>query len=135
MKMHYACRVSMLFSVAGLLWAAAFDARAANVALISPAQFQPIKARITDDDPASYTINVKNLSNLGVNEDAPVFAVYISSSAPAECADFTHLSLRYWKPGKYLRTFDLSDNPEVIDAIHTYQCVAVKNIPYNHGRH
>lgn len=108
-------------------------ALAADVALVEPSKFQPIKASVTNDDPANYTINVKSISNLGVNEDAAVFAIYISSSAPPECADFTHLSLRYWKPGKYLRTFDLSDNPEVIDAIHAYQCVAVRNIPYNRG--
>lgn len=96
---------------------------------IDPHEFQPIRASITNPDPGKFTIDVRKLANIGANEDAPIFAVYTSSSIPTKCGDYRDLELPYWKPSKYKRTFDLRDHPEVLKAINAYQCVAIRNIP------
>lgn len=97
--------------------------------VISPQGHQPIKAEIIDPSPSHLTINVKKLANVGVNEEAPTFAVYTGASLPARCGDFTHLEIRYKKPSKYTRVFNLSRNRDVLKAINSYGCVVMKNIP------
>lgn len=104
-------------------------AMAQEIAMVNTKQFQPIKAEIVKSDPSEFTINVRNMSNLGADQKADVFSVYTASSQPEQCADFTNVELPYEKPEKYLRVFDLSDKPEIMTAIEKHQCVAVKNIP------
>lgn len=100
-----------------------------TVALITPKGHQAIKANVIDFDPATFTINVKKLANIGANEMAPTFAVYTSTRLPKQCADYRHLNVDYKKPSKYKRVFNLSDNRDVIDALRSYGCVVVKNKP------
>jgi|GEM_PF-1273357 len=97
--------------------------------LISPRGHQAIRAKIIDATPANYTIDVRSLSNLGANVDAPTFALYMGSRVPDECGDFSALPLAYEVPEKYKRRFDLSNHPEVLQAIIRYRCVIVSNKP------
>ncbi len=100
-----------------------------NIETISPKGHQPIKAKVINADPAYFTINVKSIANLGVNENAPTFAVYISSILPNQCGNFLNLRLKYTKPEKHKRVFNLSKHENVLKAINTYKCVVIKNIP------
>lgn len=100
-----------------------------DIALVAPSDFQPIRADILNDSPSHFTIDVENLANIGVDEEAPVFAVYTQSSLPAQCGDFRELELNYSKPSKYKRSFDLSGHKDVLDAINAYGCIVMRNIP------
>lgn len=100
---------------------------------ISPIDHQAIRASVVDDDPSHYTIDVRKFSNIGVKEDAPTFAVYITNNLPKKCGDFRALELPYNKPEKYKRTFNLQDHPDVLRAITAYGCVVMRNIPPAHG--
>lgn len=100
-----------------------------KITTISPNGHQKIKASVLDKNPASYKIDVRKLANLNVNQEAPTFAVYITSSAPAQCGDFRKLELPYKKPSKYERQFNLSQHKEVLDALDEYGCVVMRNIP------
>ncbi|MCD8496914.1 MAG: hypothetical protein LRZ85_01790 [Alphaproteobacteria bacterium] len=88
-----------------------------------------MKAFVIDPVPGQYTIDVETLSNLGVDEQAPTFAVYITNRVPDTCGDFRALELPYQKPEKYLRQFDLSAHGEVLQALDEYGCVVMRNIP------
>lgn len=96
---------------------------------VSPEEHQAIKASVLDPTPANYTIDVKKFANMGVDEDAPTFAVYITSRLPKDCGDFRDLELAYAKPDKYKRQFDLSKHQKVIEALDQYGCVVMRNIP------
>lgn len=98
-----------------------------DIQAISPDGHEGIKADVVDSTPSNYTINVKSLSNLGVDQEAPTFAVYTSGSKPDTCGDFTKTDLTYTKPEKYLRRFDLSNNQDILSAIETYNCVVIPN--------
>lgn len=100
-----------------------------EIALVSPAEFQPIRADIVSKKPSKFTIDVENLANIGADDDAPVFAVYTQSSLPDQCGDFRSLELNYKKPSEYTREFDLSQHEQVLEAIDAYGCVVMKNIP------
>jgi hypothetical protein len=100
-----------------------------DFALVAPDEFEPIRADITSDNPSKFTIDVENLANISADDDAPVFAVYVDSSLPDQCGDFRELKLDYKKPSKYERQFDLSQHEEVLNAIHSYGCVVMRNVP------
>lgn len=88
---------------------------------------QPIKAEVIDTSPDHFTIDVKEWANKDANDQAPTFAVYTSDEPPSKCADFSKLDLKYEKPEKYKRVFDLSDHQEVLKGLKKYKCVVVKN--------
>lgn len=96
---------------------------------ISPEGFQPLRASIINSDPARFTIDVRKFANIGVDEDAPNFALYTGSTLPTKCGDFRDLELAYWKPSKYRRTFDLSKEEKLVRAIDGYGCVVLRNGP------
>lgn len=98
------------------------------VVTISPKGHQAIKAKVINPDPKTFTINVRMLANLGVDEEAPTFALYISSSLPKQCADFRSSTIHYTKPKKYHRQFDLSKKTNVLTALDQYKCVVIRNI-------
>lgn len=100
-----------------------------EIVLVSPEQFQPIRADIVSNTPSKFTIDVEHLANIGADDNAPVFAVYTKSDLPAQCGDFRGLELNYKKPEKYKRVFDLSRHQDVLDAIDSYGCVVMRNIP------
>ena len=105
------------------------EAATTELSLISPYDydFQPIRADIVNDSPSRFTIDVENFANIGVDEDAPVFAVYTDSYMPDECGDFRELDLDYRKPSKYERQFNLSRHKNVLEAIDIYGCVVISN--------
>jgi hypothetical protein len=103
--------------------------RAAEVATVSPKNHEAVRASVIDPTPANYTIDVETLANLGVDDNAPTFAVYIKRRVPETCGDFRKLELPYTKPKKYLRQFDLTKHEEVIQALDQYGCVVMRNIP------
>jgi len=98
-----------------------------GISTVDPNEFEPLRASVVDKNPAHYTIDVRKFSNIGVNEEAPYFSVYISESVPKQCGDFRDLDLPYEKPDKYKRTFNLSDQKEVLKAIDTYKCVVIRS--------
>lgn len=100
-----------------------------EITLVSPTEFQPIRADIISDKPSKFTIDVENLANIGADDDAPVFAVYTQSTLPDQCGDFREVELQYKKPSKYKREFDLSDHKDILAAIDSYGCIVMKNTP------
>ena len=120
---------TLILNTAIILGLTAGAAIAADIPTASPDGHEAVKASVVNSEPANYTINVKSLSNLGVDEDAATFAVYISGSKPDACGDFASTPLTYKKPEKYLREFDLSKNPDIVTAINEYKCVIVPNKP------
>ncbi len=105
------------------------SAEAKDVALTPSRPFEQVKANIVDETPKTFTIDVYSLANLFVDQEAHAFAVYTTTSAPKECADFRKISLAYDKPEKYKRRFDLSNHKDVLKAIETHKCVVIRNIP------
>lgn len=103
--------------------------RTQKISVTSPEGHQAIKASVISETPSAYQINVKKLANMNVNEEAPTFAVYTTSSIPNQCGDFRKLALPYKKPSKYEREFNLSEHPEVLKAMSRYGCVVMRNIP------
>ncbi len=93
----------------------------------SPEGHQAIRASVLDQNPSNYTFDVRKFSNIGVDENALTFAVYVTNRLPNKCGDFRDKDLKHWKPQKYERTFDLRDHPEVIEALGLYGCVIVRN--------
>jgi hypothetical protein len=112
-----------------LLVSLALPAHAGSFAVTSSAAHQPVKAEVTNPDPKNFTINLKKLANLSVNQDAKTYALYTTASVPGTCADFRKDDIDYKKPDKYHRIFDLSKKPEVVEALHEYGCVVVPNKP------
>lgn len=123
---YFLAAIILIIIASAPFWASANDN---EIATTSPENHQPIKAEVIDSSPENYTIDVHSLSNLGVDENADTFAVYTASSLPKTCGDFSDTDLSYNKPEKYKRSFDLSENPEVLSAIEQYQCVIVPNKP------
>jgi hypothetical protein len=102
---------------------------ATDIPTTTPKGHQNIKAEIVDTTPSQFTINVKFLTNTFADTDAPTFAVYTSGGVPDTCGDFQSIEIPYKKPSNYTRVFDLSDHPDILKAIDTYQCVVLPNIP------
>lgn len=100
-----------------------------KIATVPASDHETIKAEILDKDPSNFTIDVKKMANMNADDNAKTFAVYTSDSKPDMCGDFRKLELPYQKPEEYKRVFDLSDHPEVLDALDTYHCVVMRNIP------
>ncbi|MCD8563131.1 MAG: hypothetical protein LRY54_03610 [Alphaproteobacteria bacterium] len=100
-----------------------------NLKTVPPYAHEAVRASVVNTEPTSYTIDVKTVANIGVNEDAPTFAIYITRRLPDTCGDFRKLELPYTRPGKYKRQFDLSHHKDVIRALNTYSCVVIRNIP------
>jgi hypothetical protein len=96
--------------------------------LTDPEEHQPIRAEIINEDPDKFTIDVHFFKNLFADKQADTFAVYIADDLPEKCGDFSSLELAYQKPEDHLRIFNLSQHPEVLDAIEKYGCVVVPNI-------
>jgi len=101
----------------------------AQFGVISPASHEPVKFSIQDDDPAHFTINLKKIANLGVNQDAKTYALYNTATVPDRCGNFLKSSMDYQKPDKYHRIFDLRKKPEVLAALNQYGCVIIPNKP------
>lgn len=100
-----------------------------DIPSISPEGYEAIRASVINPNPASYTIDVRKFANIGVNEDAPMFAVYTGTSLPSKCGDFRDIELSYWKPEKYKRSFNLTNQEKVLRAIKGYGCVVLRNAP------
>jgi hypothetical protein len=105
----------------------ALPVQAESLKVVAPKGHQAIKAKVVNPEPKNFTINVRMLANMGVNEDAPSFAMYVSGSLPKQCADFRPLKLSYTKPQKYQRKFDLTKFPQVLTALEKYKCVVITN--------
>ncbi|MDD3022208.1 MAG: hypothetical protein PHX61_14720 [Alphaproteobacteria bacterium] len=91
-------------------------------------KFEQVKAYVINNDPKNFTIDVYSLANMFVDQEAPEFAVYLTTSAPKLCADFRATELPYSKPEKYHRQFDLNQHLDIQDALEKYRCVVIKNI-------
>jgi hypothetical protein len=96
---------------------------------VSPEGYEPLRASIIDPNPARFTIDVRKFANIGVDEDAPSFAIYVKNTLPAKCADFRDVELSYWKPSKYRRIFNLTKEEKLVRAIDGYGCVILRNSP------
>lgn len=108
----------------------AFGAEAKTPFAVSPAQgHQPVKVKVTNQNPDKFTISLKSFANLGVNKKAKTYVMYNTSSVPEKCGDFSKLDVNYKKPDKFTRIFDLSDKKEVIQAMNEYGCIIIPNKP------
>ncbi|HEU4838664.1 MAG TPA: hypothetical protein VFS88_04550 [Micavibrio sp.] len=96
---------------------------------ISPEGHQPIRASVIDSAPSHFTIDVRKFANIGADEDAPTFALYLGTRLPKRCGDFRDIDLAYWKPSKYRRVFNLSGKDKVLRAIGEYDCIVLRNAP------
>lgn len=102
---------------------------ATDVLVISPSGYESVKAKVIDYTPKNFTINVKSIVNLDVDQEAPYFAIYTATKLPKTCADFRALNIDHWRDGKYKRVFNLTSHLEVLSALDSYKCIIVKNIP------
>ena len=96
---------------------------------VSPEGFVPLRASVVDSNPARFTIDVRKFANIGVDEDAPTFALYTKNTLPGKCGDFRDVELSYSKPSKYRRVFNLSGEDKLLRAIDGYGCVILRNGP------
>lgn len=105
------------------------QAATSDITLSSPydPEVEPVRADVVNDAPWRYTLDIENLANIGVSEDAPAFAIYTGSSLPDICGDFREDSLSYSKPSKYQRRFNLSRHRDVLEAIDLFGCIIVGN--------
>lgn len=98
-----------------------------DIPAISPEGHEAIRASVIDSTPSRYTIDVRKFANIGVDEAAPTFALYIRTSLPSKCGDFRDVELPYRKPAKYKRTFNMTGEEKVLRALGEYGCIIVRN--------
>jgi len=103
------------------------DEKYIGVPVASPMGHEALRADIVNDKTSSFTIDLQQFANIGVSEDAPTYAIYTTSTLPANCGDFTGTDLPYWESSKYKRTFDLRGHRDVIKALDSYGCIIVKS--------
>lgn len=96
---------------------------------MAPEGNQVLRASVVSKNPAHYTLDIRKFANIGVNQDAPTYAIYTGNSLPVKCADLRGEDVSYWKPSKYKRTFDLRGHEDVIKGIEGYGCVVIRNLP------
>lgn len=94
---------------------------------IAPIGYEGLRASIISANPGSFTVDVRKFANIGVDKEAPYFALYIRSSLPAKCGDFRALDAPHWSPSKYRKSFDFRGQENVIKALKVYGCVVLRN--------
>jgi hypothetical protein len=98
-----------------------------GVETISPVGHQPLRASVVNKRLSRYTLDIKNFANIIFNEDAPTYAIYVESTLPSQCGDFSQVYVDYTKPGEHIRRFNFSNHPEIAESLKTYGCVILKN--------
>lgn len=127
----YMAAIVMLFFLCGL--AVTGRARVMDqpevegVTTISPVGHQPLRANVVNKRLSRYTLDIKNFANIIFNENAPTYAIYVESTLPSQCGDFTNVDLDYTKLDEHRRRFNLSEHPEVAKSLRTYGCIIMKN--------
>lgn len=128
---RYASAIIMLVVLCGLAVSGramiAVDDDIPGIPSIPPAGYEGLRASIISSNPGSFTLDIRKFANIGVDETAPNFAVYIRSSLPAKCGDFRALDAPHWSPSKYRKSFDLRGREDVIKALTAYGCVVLPN--------
>lgn len=124
--------LNKLLLITSFMLTFAIPAMANELPTASPSGHTVIKASIVDANPAHFVINVKQLANMFADQDAPTFAVYTSNSVPKICGNFEHTKITYEKPSQYVRVFNLTKQPGILQAIEQYKCVIIPNIPPTH---
>lgn len=127
----YMAAIVMLFVLCGL----AVTGRAkimdqpevAGVETISPVGHQPLRASVVSKRLNRYTLDIKNFANIVFNENAPTYAIYVESTLPSQCGDFSEVYIDYTKPSEHHRRFNFSNHPEIAQSLKTYGCVILKN--------
>ena len=116
-----------ILCASALLCSPAFAA--GKISTVSPANHEPVKFSVQNADPSHFTINLKKVANLSVNQDTKTYALYKTAALPDRCGNFLKSDMDYQKPDKYHRIFDLSQKPEVLKALDKYGCVVIPNKP------
>lgn len=93
----------------------------------SPEGYQPIRASVIDDAPSRYTLDIRKFSNIGVDEAAPSFALYITNNLPSKCGDFRDLDLNLRAIDKYKRVMNLNGHENVLKALDVFGCIIIRN--------
>lgn len=93
----------------------------------SPEGHQAIRATVLDDTPSHYTLDFRKFSNIGVDPNAPSFALYITSNLPTKCGDFRDLGLTLQKKEEYKRVVNLDGQDHVLQALDVYGCIIIRN--------
>lgn len=100
-----------------------------DIPSISPEGYEAIRADVLNPAPANFTIDLRKFANIGVDENAPVFAIYTGSSLPTKCGDFRDMDIPTWNPAKYKRAFNLTGKEKVVRAFEGYGCVVLRHSP------
>lgn len=95
--------------------------------LVPTHNFESVRARVIDDTPSRFTVDLGFIRNLGVDRGAPYIALYDQSSKPSMCADFRHITMRGQNIGGNKRRYNLSGQPELLQAMRDHRCVVVPN--------
>lgn len=106
---------------------AASETFAHNGHLVPTSNFESVRARVIDDTPSRFTVDLGFIRNLGVDRSAPYIALYDQSSKPSMCADFRHITMRGQKLPGNKRRYNLSGQPDLLQAMHEHRCVVVPN--------
>lgn len=94
---------------------------------LPPVGYEGLRAGIVSAEPARFTLDVRKFANIGVDQDAPYFAVYVRSALPTKCGDFRTLEAPHWSPSKYRQAYDLRGQEKAITALRAYGCIILPN--------
>lgn len=113
----------------GLSVSAANDAQAASYRVNSTSGIDGIRASVVAGSTVSrLKVNFNFLQNIGTDLSEPAFVIHQQSSKPSACPDFRGTRVPVIERGMTTQTFDLSDRPDVVEALQDYQCIIVDNI-------
>ena len=81
----------------------------------------------TGSTPSALKVNFKFFSNFGADLKAPQFVIHQQSSKPSHCPDFTGVRVPVVGRTDTSRTFNVSQRPDILQALNDYQCVIISN--------
>jgi hypothetical protein len=99
----------------------------AGVTKISPAGHQPLRADIINGRASRFTVDTDNLANILFSDTSPTYVMFVQSTLPSECADFTNINVDYVATSKTRRRYNFEANPEIAQSIKTIGCAVLKN--------
>ena len=85
-------------------------------------------APVEGSSPSALTVNFNFLQNIGTDMSEPHFVIHQQRSKPSACPDFRGSRVPVTNRTLTTQTFDLSQRPDVVQALQDYQCIIVDNI-------
>lgn len=99
----------------------------ADAPLVATADFETVRAKVIDPTPSNFTIDLGFPRNLSVDRNAPYIALFDTRQPPQLCADFRDINLKGETISTTQRRYDLSGQPELLEAMQDYRCIVVPN--------